>query len=71
MIRHDTGNMVHDTENMIHDTGDTMHDTGDRVHCTGSNLRVRLCKVCYHSVRGHGSMVILKVFRSVYYIPII
>ena len=57
MIRHDTGNMVHDTENMIHDTGDTMHDTGDRVHCTGSNLRVRLCKVCYHSIKGHDTIV--------------
>ena len=57
MIRHDTGNMVHDTENMIHDTGDTMHDTGDRVHCTGSNLRVMLCKVGYHSIKGHDTIV--------------
>ena len=34
---------------------------GDNVHGTGSNLKVRLCKVCYQSVRGHGSMVILRL----------
>ena len=51
-------------------TGDKVHDTGDRVHCTGSNLKVRLCKVGYHSVRGHDTIVSRK-YSDVHFIPVI